>query len=1381
VQGTATVRVNQVTTSLQTLPTLPDTLKVGVNGKGQIVARARDRNGYQIPGKTFVFVSRDAAVASVNASGLVTGQQLGGTTYVIDSLRDSTGTFKDSVFVAVVAAPPSLLQWGFDSLAVGNGGSVSVPLTLSRTDPSITTVLLSVTPAADTMIARPVAACPGGTLKKVTIPANTSAASVLVCGIAAGRVTIVAQDSAGTYLPDTMVVTVVSTIEFREIGQFTRQSNFYVNRNETHLAQVFLSDPAPAGGLGVTFEYGRPGTSAVTPAPAIIPAGQLSANVTIQGLASGRDSIVPTSGGFVGKFAYAYVAPESLRLNIPYPYAVGVGQTTQPYVSYTYAMDHPLVVSLGLSPVIGSLPDSVTVPVNYNYGYFTVTAAAVGNATVTAAAPGWIGVSDTITFTTPQLGVSGSTSLVAGDPTRGFWTAYAQDSILRYSHPVADTVFVTATSRDTTVVAVDAGLGKVRPGQAAVTVNGALRAQPGGGGRSTWVVLTAAGYRPDSLQVNVTAPALTFTLAYPYQVMLGGRWVNAVYVQIPYVRPDSFTVVFQHSRRGIVSGPDSVTIPKGLTYAYADIVGDTVAADTITVSRATGYTLPPAQAFNVVPTHVGIYSQPTTLYTISRPQEVRAYVRQETSPFYSNPLVAPLRVTLASSNAAAFSLDSGAVTIPAGTTISNIDTLRVPVGAAGNDSGRVLVSAPGSTDDSSNIIRVLPTPLTLNLPYPQQAAYRLTLSNGYITIPDVAPDTVQVTLTRRLPLADSLSPSTVIIPRGRNYSDYFSVIGLDSTGTDTVTAAAAGYVSDSKGVTVVPAQLDVYDIGPNHLTTELPFRVTTYVRMRPSPAYTQNAIDTVRFSIASTDSTVIRIDSAETVSPTLGSGTSFVRPSLSYGSFKVRFVGSGTARVVVTASGFGTDTLAPVSVSGPVLHFGYQNFTVGVGQVLQNQYVTVDDAVTGQPLVVRLTSSDAGLAFSLSADSVIIPVGQSFSPYFNVTGQTTGSAQLVANATGYGPATTTVQVGPPRLDAAPTQTLYVAEVPRSIFVSTRDQNDQARVVATPLVVSQTSSDPAVAVADSGQRTIAAGQSNTSFTFRGLKLGSVSAIFTASGYRADTTVVSVDTGQLVFGSVPPALGQGQEAQLSVSTPFTNDSAITVGLVSSNPSVLTVPASVVIPARAAYGYFTVTAVTNGTATITATAPGKLKPVTSQSIAVGTPKLLVSLTAATNAGQRQVFTVYAQDSLGNSRQVTAPLSVALTSSKPTHTAFDSATVTIPAGSSSVNMGVTFDTAGTYVVTATATGYAPGAATTTTTGALVVIADFSFTPPTVTITKNQYVTWKNTGAATHTATQDGSGWNTGSIGAGAQAILYFSTPGTYTYHCAFHPTMTGTIQVNP
>src|SRR5260370_41625326 len=81
---------------------------------------------------------------------------------------------------------------------------------------------------------------------------------------------------------------------------------------------------------------------------------------------------------------------------------------------------------------------------------------------------------------------------------------------------------------------------------------------------------------------------------------------------------------------------------------------------------------------------------------------------------YASPLDAPVRVTLTSSKPTEFTLDSGAVTIDSGLTYSytHPDTLRFrgvdTVGA------RILSSAPGSTPDSSNVIKVFPTPLQLN-------------------------------------------------------------------------------------------------------------------------------------------------------------------------------------------------------------------------------------------------------------------------------------------------------------------------------------------------------------------------------------------------------------------------------------------------------------------------------------------------------------------------------------------------------------------------------------------------------------------------------------------------------------------------------------------
>jgi hypothetical protein len=588
----------------------------------------------------------------------------------------------------------------------------------------------------------------------VTFPAGTAGASVVINGVAAGRVTLTASDSSGLgYQSGSLVVTVVSTIEFREIGTFYQQSTFYVNQNETHRAQVFLSDPAPAGGLGVTFVYGKPGTSTVSPAPAIIPAGQLAADIVISGVAPGTDSVVPTSGGFVGKFSRVYVAANKLTLNRAYPYTglLGIGQTAQPYVSITYSMDHNLAFSAVLSSGIGTVQTPDTIRSGGYNGFFTVAAAAPGKTNLTVSAPGWVAATDSMTFTTAHLQAIGPPTMIAGDPSRGYWYAYTNDSASG-NHPVKDTLVVTAVSRNPAAVAVDSATLRVPAGSGGNSVPNALRALPAAGGDSAWIVLSAAGYQSDSFKVHVTKPALTFNVGYPYSahVGIGTLYQNAGYVQIPYVRTDTFTVLFGHTRRGIVSGPDSVRIIKGQISASFNIVGDSLGTDTIFITRATGYVVTPdTLVYTVGPIHVRPYTYPgVTNYTISPPTVVTAVV-VDSATGYAFPLVAPLRVTLASSKPAEFTLDSGAVTIDSGLTYSytHPDTLRFrgvdTVGA------RILSSAPGSTPDSSGLIKVFPTPLQINRAYPGTVGRGLREPfNTVSLVGGAAPGPVAVTLQR---------------------------------------------------------------------------------------------------------------------------------------------------------------------------------------------------------------------------------------------------------------------------------------------------------------------------------------------------------------------------------------------------------------------------------------------------------------------------------------------------------------------------------------------------------------------------------------------------------------------------------------------------------
>lgn len=207
VQTIATVRVSQL---VNRVINTPATMSIGVGGSGKVVARAYDRNGFTIPGRTIGFASRDTRFVTVDSSGLVTGVALDANTYVVDSLSDSGTVYWDSTLVQVVGAPPALLRWGFDSLDVAIAGGVPVPLTLSRPDTRETTIFLSVLPALDTLVARPALGCGGPVLQRVTISSQSSGTTVPVCGLKAGDVRMVARDSAGVYSPDTMLVRVLA-------------------------------------------------------------------------------------------------------------------------------------------------------------------------------------------------------------------------------------------------------------------------------------------------------------------------------------------------------------------------------------------------------------------------------------------------------------------------------------------------------------------------------------------------------------------------------------------------------------------------------------------------------------------------------------------------------------------------------------------------------------------------------------------------------------------------------------------------------------------------------------------------------------------------------------------------------------------------------------------------------------------------------------------------------------------------------------------------------------------------------------------------------------------------------------------------------------------
>ena len=77
--------------------------------------------------------------------------------------------------------------------------------------------------------------------------------------------------------------------------------------------------------------------------------------------------------------------------------------------------------------------------------------------------------------------------------------------------------------------------------------------------------------------------------------------------------------------------------------------------------------------------------------------------------------------------------------------------------------------------------------------------------------------------------------------------------------------------------------------------------------------------------------------------------------------------------------------------------------------------------------------------------------------------------------------------------------------------------------------------------------------------------------------------------------------------------------------------------------------------------------------------------------------------------------------------------------------------------------------------------IRDFAFAPASLSVPLGSTVTWRNTGEAPHTVTAEDGSFDSDMIAAGSSWARTFETAGTFSYFCAFHPDMAGTVTVTP
>lgn len=79
------------------------------------------------------------------------------------------------------------------------------------------------------------------------------------------------------------------------------------------------------------------------------------------------------------------------------------------------------------------------------------------------------------------------------------------------------------------------------------------------------------------------------------------------------------------------------------------------------------------------------------------------------------------------------------------------------------------------------------------------------------------------------------------------------------------------------------------------------------------------------------------------------------------------------------------------------------------------------------------------------------------------------------------------------------------------------------------------------------------------------------------------------------------------------------------------------------------------------------------------------------------------------------------------------------------------------------------------------VIIDAMQFKPESLVIHPGDRVTWVNKDLVPHTATAVGKAFDSGSIAPGRSWVYVAVRPGAYPYGCEFHPTMHGTLRIQP
>jgi len=509
---------------------------------------------------TLSVTSSNTAVATAPASVSFTSGQtsvaIAVTTHAVGSaiVTASANGGQASATVNVTPAPPTVTSLTPQSLAVTQGASGNLTVTISAAQTADTHVLLASSNANIASVAY-----------AVTVLAGQVSALIPVAGVSPGTAQITASLSGSSASSQVSVSPAAPSV----VSLVPATSTVTLGASTTLTLTI---SAARSTDTNVPLTVSPPGIVSI-PASVTVLAGQTTAPVAVGTLALGQAGITASLNSTTASAAVNVVAPPVAGTSLqPASFTLNVGATSSSTgtINATQSTATPIALAVD-NPSVLQIPASVTVAQGSTSAVFTATGLAVGNAIITASANG--------TSKTSSVHVSPQAAAIV--------SLLPNPLPLQQGATGSLTVTINVAQGTDTVIALADDAPAIAQVAASVTVPaGAISAPIPVSALATGTANVTASVNGTSAvtAVQVSPPPPVVTGITPAKLTLPKGTPGTLRVTVSRAPNTATAVTLSSSDPSVASVPPSVNIPAGALFAEFPVASNAVGQATISAS-----------------------------------------------------------------------------------------------------------------------------------------------------------------------------------------------------------------------------------------------------------------------------------------------------------------------------------------------------------------------------------------------------------------------------------------------------------------------------------------------------------------------------------------------------------------------------------------------------------------------------------------------------------------------------------------------------------------------------------------------------------------------------------------------------------------------------